>query len=241
MEGLRSSTLSFRAVRTGRMNRSPSAGSYGVEMSDPDLPAPEHRRPEGVDDKTVEALGKLSEALEVVENARGYLYAFHRLTGMGDLALGEAVDLLREAGHDSLAGELQSRLVGRNVIEGRWTFQVVEEYDDGYYRLFKELEAKARDSLVLGKRHLYEAEMKEDRRTRGNPDHTAVPSRSTLLLQELQQRLVELARVARVDGVRAALDDHQVAALDRGVRASARTLERHDLVAVAVDDERGHA
>jgi len=86
-----------------------------------------------------------------------------------------AVELLREAGHDSLAGELQSRLVGRNVIEGRWTFQVVEEYDDGYYRLFKELEAKARDSLVLGKRHLYEAEMKEDRRTRGNPDHTAVP------------------------------------------------------------------
>jgi hypothetical protein len=144
-------------------------------VSDHDLPAPEHRRPEGVDDLTVEALGKLSEALEVVENARGYLYAFHRLTGTGDLALGEAVDLLREAGHDSLAGELQSRLVGRNVIEGRWTFQVVEEYDDGYYRLFKELEAKARDSLVLGKRHLFEAEMKEDRRTRGNPDHTAVP------------------------------------------------------------------
>jgi hypothetical protein len=140
-----------------------------------DRPAPEHRRPEGVDDKTVEALGKLSEALEVVENARGYLYAFHRLTGMGDLALGEAVDLLREAGHDSLAGELQSRLVGRNVIEGRWTFQVVEEYDDGYYRLFKELEAKARDSLVLGKRHLFEAEMKEDRRTHGDPDHTARP------------------------------------------------------------------
>ena len=145
-------------------------------MSDRDLPAPEHRRPEGVDDKTVEALGKLSEALEVIENARGYLYAFHRLTGTGDLALGEAVDLLREAGHDSLAGEIQSRLVGRNVIEGRWTFQVVEEYDDGYYRLFKELEAKARDSLVLGKRHLYEAEMKEDRRTHGDPDHTAVPA-----------------------------------------------------------------
>ena len=144
-------------------------------VSDRDQPAPEHRRPEGVDDKTVEALGKLSEALEVVENARGYLYAFHRLTGTGDLALGDAVDLLREAGHDSLAGEIQSRLVGRNVIEGRWTFQVVEEYDDGYYRLFKELEAKARDSLVLGKRHLFEAEMKEDRRTPGDPDHTAVP------------------------------------------------------------------
>ena len=144
-------------------------------MTSDDRPAPEHRRPEGVDDKTVEALGKLSEALEVVENARGYLYAFHRLTGMGDLALGEAVDELRDAGHADLADRIETELVGRNVISGRWTFQVVEEYDDGYYRLFKELEAKARDSLVLGKRHLFEAEMKEDRRTRGNPDHTAVP------------------------------------------------------------------
>ena len=145
-------------------------------MTDDDRPAPEHRRPDGIDDQTVEALGKLSEALEVIEDARGSLYRFHRLTGTADLALGEAVDLLRGAGHDSLAGEIQSRLVGRNVIEGRWTFQVVEEYDDGYYRLFQELEAKARDQLVLGKRHLYEAEMKEDRRTHGDPDHRATPS-----------------------------------------------------------------
>ena len=87
-------------------------------MSDRDRPAPEHRRPDGVDDKTVEALGKLSESLEVIEDARGSLYRFHRLTGTADLALGEAVDLLREAGHDSLAGEIQSRLVGRNVHRG---------------------------------------------------------------------------------------------------------------------------
>jgi hypothetical protein len=148
---------------------------YVGAMSDLDQPAPAHRRPDGVDDQTVEALGKLSEALEVVEDARGSLYRFHRLTGTADLALGEAIDMLREAGHQSLAGEIESRLLGRNVLEGRWTFQIMEEYDDGYYRLFKELDAKARDSLVLGRRHLYEAEMKEDRRTRGHPDHTAMP------------------------------------------------------------------
>ena len=135
----------------------------------------DHARPTGVDDTTVAALGKLSEALEAVEHGRGLLYGFHRLAGRADLQVGEAVDLLREAGHHEVADRLETELVGRNVLEGRWTFQVVEEYDDGYYRLFKELEAKARDSLVLGKRHLYEAEMKEDRRTRGNPDHTAVP------------------------------------------------------------------
>jgi hypothetical protein len=32
----------------------------------------QHRRPDGVSEATVEALGKLSEALETVERARGH-------------------------------------------------------------------------------------------------------------------------------------------------------------------------
>ena len=139
-------------------------------------PSPEHRRPQGVSDETVEALGKLSEALEVVENARGNLYAFHRLSGMADLTLGEAVEKLRSAGHAELADRIETELVGRNVVQGRWTFQVVEEYDDGYYAAFKELEAGARHALVDGRRHLFEAEMKEDRRTHGRPGHAARPT-----------------------------------------------------------------
>ena len=140
-----------------------------------ETPAPEHQRPEGVSDETVEALGKLSEALEVIENARGYLYAFHRLTGTADFALGDAVEIFRKAGHTEIADRLERELLGRNVLEGRWTFQVVEEYDDGYYALFKQLEAAARYELVGGRRHLFEAEMKEDRRTHGDPDHRATP------------------------------------------------------------------
>jgi hypothetical protein len=145
-------------------------------MSDTNSPSAQHTRPEGVSDATVEALGKLSEALEVVEHVRGHLYAFHRLTGTADLALGEAVEKLREAGHTELADRLDTELVGRNVLRGRWTFQVVEEYDDGYYAAFKSLEELARNELVGGRRHLFEAEMKEDRRTHGDPDHTARPA-----------------------------------------------------------------
>ncbi|HET7802322.1 MAG TPA: hypothetical protein VFL38_18005 [Humibacillus xanthopallidus] len=141
-------------------------------------PTPQHRRPPGVDDRTVEALGKLSEALEVVEDARGHLYGFHRLSGMADLTLGEAVELFRKAGHDDLADRLETELVGRNVVEGRWTFQIVEEYDDDYYATFKQLEEQARGDLVGGRRHLFEAEMKEDRRTHGRAHHEAVPGGS---------------------------------------------------------------
>ncbi|RWZ52601.1 hypothetical protein ELQ90_01215 [Labedella phragmitis] len=146
-----------------------------MATSQHDGPDAAHVRPEGVDDTTVEALGKLSEALEVVEQARGFLYGFHRLTGKADLALGEAVEMLREAGHDELADTVDRELVGRNVIEGRWTFQIVEDYDDGYYATFRDLERAAREQLANGKRHLFEAEMKEDRRTHGLRHHEALP------------------------------------------------------------------
>lgn len=138
-------------------------------------PSPDHRRPDAVDDATVEALGKLSEALEVVEEARGHLYAFHRRCGTADLTLGEAVDQLRDAGHGALAARIDTELVGRNVLEGRWSFQIMEEYDDGYYATFRELERLARSELVEGRRHLFEAEMKQDRRSHGRPGHEATP------------------------------------------------------------------
>ena len=91
------------------------------------------RRPDGVTDATVEAVGKLSEAFETIEEVRGRLYGLHRLTGSADLALGDAVEMLRKAGHAELADQLDRELVGRNVVTGRWTFQVVEDFEDGYY------------------------------------------------------------------------------------------------------------
>lgn len=144
-------------------------------------PTSEHRRPDGVSDATVTALGKLSEALETIEEARGSLYHFHRMSGSADLALGEAVELLEEAGHEALAGRIRTEVIGRNVIEGRWTFQLVEEYDDGYYRAVKDAEADARGELVGGRRHLFEAEMKEDRRTHGRRHHEAAPLETPLV------------------------------------------------------------
>jgi hypothetical protein len=153
-----------------------------------DGPDAAHRRPAGLDDATVEALGKLSEALEVVEHARGYLYGFHRLTGKADLNLGEAAELLRKAGHSGMADRIVTELVGRNVIERRWTFQIVEDYDDGYYAAFKELERLARDELAEGRRHLFEAEMKEDRRTHGRRHHEARPRQEPGLADEAAHR-----------------------------------------------------
>ncbi|MEV6313192.1 hypothetical protein AB0M10_31970 [Streptomyces sp. NPDC051840] len=146
---------------------SDSRGNQGPEEED--------LAPAGTDDTTVEALGALSEALETVERARGQLYGFHQLTGGADLTLDRAVELLRMAGHAAHADLVQREIVGRNVVPDRWTFQLVEEYDDTYYRPFVEVEERLRRELAGGRRHLYEAAMKEARRTHGHPQHTARP------------------------------------------------------------------
>ena len=129
-----------------------------------------------LDDTTVEGLGKLSEALETVDQARGLLYGFHQLTGKADLLLQDAVELLRRAGHAPLADDLDRDLVGRNVIADRWTFQIVEDFDDSYWTCFRDFDARARAELGGGDRHVLEARMKQRERSSGHPRHEAGPT-----------------------------------------------------------------
>jgi hypothetical protein len=136
--------------------------------------ADDRTRPD-LDETLVEGLGKLSEALESVEHARGLLYGFHQLTGKADQELQDAVELLRKAGATALADDLDRELVGRNVIADRWTFQIVEDYDAGYWSTFRDFDARARAEFADGDRHVYEARMKQRERTKGRPGHEAGP------------------------------------------------------------------
>ncbi|MFN3255323.1 MAG: hypothetical protein ACE37B_06480 [Ilumatobacter sp.] len=145
----------------------------------PSEPAPdwleENRRPEGVDDATVEALGKLGEAVERLERARGHLYTFHQMCGTVDLMFGDAADLLRTAGHLDHADALERHIVGRNVLDGRWSFQIVEEYDATYWSVVRDFAEQARHTLLDGANHVYESEMKERRRSHGLRHHESRP------------------------------------------------------------------
>ncbi len=132
-------------------------------------PDERHRIPAGVSDETVRALGKLSEALETTERARGALYDFHQLTGHADFMLDEAIELLRLAGHADAARRVRESLVGRNVIAGRWTFEIVEDYDDHYMARFRDVERTLRGELADGRRHLYEARLKAERGGESGP------------------------------------------------------------------------
>jgi len=130
---------------------------------------------DAVDDRVVDAVGRASEALEYIERARGHLYAFHQLTGRADFLLEEAADGLAAAGHGDDAERLVDEIVGRNVLDGRWTFQVVEEYDDTYYEAVRDAVRALQRRHLQGLRHVHEARMKQRRRTPGAPGHEAAP------------------------------------------------------------------
>ena len=115
-------------------------------MRDEEAP---RRRPPGASDELVEAVGKVSEALEYVERARGHLYSFHQLMGHADLLLGEAADDLADAGATADAERLQDVVIGRNALDGRWTFQIVEEFDDLYYETVRD-EVRAVEQRLMG-------------------------------------------------------------------------------------------
>lgn len=136
----------------------------------PEQPDAHHARPEGADDATVAAAGKVSEAMEWVVRARGRLYDFHQMMGRADLLFGEAVEQLADAGHPELAEGLRTELVGRNAIEDRWTFEVVEAFDRTYHDVASRWDRRVRDELMAGRHHVHEAEMKADRRTDGPHD-----------------------------------------------------------------------
>jgi len=146
-------------MTTSPAGSGPLAQRHGA-ASHPGRPAA-RQRPPGTSDDTIAALGKLSEALEAVEHARGLLYGFHRLSGTADRTLQEAIVMLRGAGHAALAGDIEQTLAGRDIIPGRWSFQLVEEYDTGCWDVFRDAEAHARAELGGPARQVFEAEMKE--------------------------------------------------------------------------------
>jgi hypothetical protein len=133
------------------------------------------QRPDGASDGAVEAVGKASEALEYLIRARGHLYSAHQLIGRVDFLFGDAADLLDTVGLPDQARRLREEIVGRNVLDGRWTFQIVEEFDDLYFQPVEAEVQRLEDELMGGQRHVFESELKEERRTRGHAGHEARP------------------------------------------------------------------
>jgi hypothetical protein len=123
----------------------------------------------GDDADTVDAVGKATEALEYVEGARGHLYAFHQLIGRADFLFEESAVRLAGAGHKDDAATLWRSVVRRDVLEGRWTFEIVERFDDDYYQGARAEVMRLEQRLLDGRRHAHEEALRQRRRDEHPP------------------------------------------------------------------------
>jgi anti-anti-sigma factor len=149
-------------------------GEPGTDEGDED-PGREGRE---ADDEIIEAMGTLGEAYEYLIRARGHLYTFHQLMGRVDFLFGDAADQLAAAGEHEAAERLRTEIVGRNVLDGRWTFQVVEEFDGLYWDTAHDAVRGMERRYQNGQRHLYESSLKDQRRSAGRPGHERRPPRA---------------------------------------------------------------
>ena len=110
-----------------------------------------------------------------MERARGHLYSLHQLIGRADILFEEAAELFLACGQDETAGTFRTEIVGRNVLDGRWTFQIVDEFNELYYQTVSEAVRDVEAKFHGGKPHVFEAQMKQRRRTHGRAGHESRP------------------------------------------------------------------
>ncbi len=71
---------------------------------------------------------------------------------------------LAQAGHRDEAASLWRTVVGRDVLGGRWTFEIVERFDDDYYDSARTEVTRLEQRLVGSRRHAHEQAMRTRRR-----------------------------------------------------------------------------
>jgi hypothetical protein len=109
-----------------------------------------------------EALHSVELGVEWLHRAHGNLVEFHHKTGHAMDHLAEAEAQLRDCGHADLADALRDEYLPRGVIdEDRWSYDVVESYQEGFLSDLTAFEREAREAVADGKRHV--AERRQER------------------------------------------------------------------------------
>jgi hypothetical protein len=111
----------------------------------------------------LDTMATATEAMEYIERARGNLYTLHHLLVRADILFAEVAESLRAQGHDDEAGLLEEQVIGRTVLEDRWSFEVVEAFDDGFYGPVCDAVRDLEHRTVGGRRHAREEALKRYR------------------------------------------------------------------------------
>ncbi len=118
-------------------------------------------------DEACQALRSVELGVEWVHRAHGDLVGFHHKTGKAMEHLAEAERELRECGHEDLADELRDRYLPLGVIDDdRWSYDVLETYQEGFLDPLADFRARATDDIADGHRHVFERRTQQERKRR---------------------------------------------------------------------------
>lgn len=118
-----------------------------------------------------EALHEVEMGMEWVHRAHGHLVSFHHAIGHAMDHFAAAEPLLIECGFDGLAATIRDDLLPRGVVdETTWSYEVIEQFQDGFLSDVEAFEAEAREEIVDGARHLAERAQQRDWNERAERD-----------------------------------------------------------------------
>lgn len=138
--------------------------SESVDLTDLDL-----------DDEEREALHNLRLSVEHVQRGFGALLECHHHVGRAMDRLADAEEALREAGYEGYADALVNDYLPEGVVDDRWTYELVRDYEDGFMAKVTGFEDEVREELADGLAHLGERELQ--RRWRGRAEGWSVDGR----------------------------------------------------------------
>ncbi|NHN41623.1 hypothetical protein G9C85_08235 [Halorubellus sp. JP-L1] len=128
-------------------------------------------------DAEASALHEVELGIEHLHRAHGHLVAFHHATGRGMDHLADAETRLRETGHDALADAIRDEFLPRGVAEsghpddpGRWSYDLLETYEESFLRDIVAFGADATDEIAGGRRHVKERRQEREWKDRAERD-----------------------------------------------------------------------
>lgn len=125
--------------------------------------AVDERESSELSDAERSALHEVELGIEWLHRAHGALIEFHHNTGHAMDHFARAEALFRESGATDLADALRDEHLPRGVVDGdRWSYDLLEDFQEGFLPEMVEFENEARRMISDGQRHVAERAQERD-------------------------------------------------------------------------------
>jgi len=118
----------------------------------------------------MEAVHSVELATEWLQRAHGEFLELHHKTGHAMDRLDEAETQLRDCGHDELADLLRRELLAAGVIDGRWTYDLLEEFEEEFLSDMTDFKRQVCNQVADGQRHVPERQQHREWRERAGEE-----------------------------------------------------------------------